>query len=77
MKVKWRSGKVTDVAIGKRFIIIEHAANPDRPHVITLTLEEVVKGFDTLGPLQMEEYMLYLKRTVTPVRGKILNANPS
>ncbi len=72
MKVKWRSGKTSEVKLGKRFIIIENAPNPDRPHQISFTLEELTEALDTLGPLQMEEYLLYLKRTVSPVKGKII-----
>ena len=77
MKVKWRSGKVGETALGKRFIIIQNAPNADRPHQITFTLEELVKALDTLGPLQLEEYLLYLKRVITPPKRIIINANPS
>lgn len=77
MKVKWRSGRVSEVTLGKRFIIIENAPNADRPHQINFSLEELVKAMDTLGPMQFEEYILYLKRTIHPVKGIKSNANPS
>lgn len=72
MKVKWRSGRISEVTLGKRFIVIENSPNPDRPHQITLTLDELVEGFDNMGPFKMEEYILYLRRVVQPVKGHIL-----
>lgn len=76
MKTKWRSGRTNEVKMGKKFLIIDNAINPDRPHQISFTLEELLEGLEMMGPFGLEGYLLYLKRVVNPIKGQILNANP-